>query len=146
MVEQTAVPDVKQLVRCELGCACPDHVFEHIAILEASARFAGLPGDYLIEVGNRLLLLVIRSASWREVAAQLKRLFMRGRELRDSQGFNRFRLVVAVPEVAAAQAALAECFDLAVDHDDRMHLHVIRADVLETHGLGRVLKDVSASR
>jgi hypothetical protein len=131
-VQQAAFPDVKRLVRSELGCACPDHVFERIEILPA---FAGLPGDHLITVGNRLLLLVINSSTWQEVLDQLGHLCTLGRQLRDAQGFNRFRLVVAVPEVAVARAALAGRFDAAVDHDDRMHLHVIRSQVLAAHGL-----------
>jgi hypothetical protein len=144
MVQQTAIPHLKHLLRSELGCACPDPVFERIDILDASARFADLPGDYLIAVGERLLLLVISSSSWQEVLDRLDHLFMRGRELRDARGFNRFRLVVAVPEAAAAQAALAAHFDAAVDHDDRMHLHVIRSEVLAAHGLVTDDKDVSA--
>jgi len=146
MVQQTDVPDVKHLVRSELGCACPDRVFERIDIREASSRFADLPGDYLIGVGNRLLLLVISSACWREVAARLEHLFRRGRELRDAQGFNRFRLVVAVAEVAAARAELAERFAALPDRDDRMHLHVIRSEVLAAHGLVADEKDMSAPR
>lgn len=146
LVQQTGVPDVKHLVRFELGCACPDQVFERIDILEASSRFADLPGDYLIAVGNRLLLLVISSASCWEVAARLERLFMRGRELRDSEGFNRFRLVVAVAEVAAARAELAERFAALPDRDDRMHLHVIRSEVLAAHGLVRAHRRISEPR
>ena len=134
-VHQTALPDVKRLVRSELGCACPDHVFERIEIFPASSGFAGLPGDHLIAVGNRLLLLVISSSTWQEVVDQLEHLCASGRQLRDAQGFNRFRMVVAVPEVAVARAALAAHFDAAVDHDDRMHLHVIRPEVLAAHGL-----------
>jgi len=144
MPQHTAFADVKHLVRSELGCACPEQVFEHIEILSASARFAGLPGDYLIAVGNRLLLLVISSSSWREVLQQLERLCVRGRELRDALGFNRFRLVVGVPELTAARAALVEHFDAAVDHDERMHLHVIHAEVLAAHGLGGEAKGSAA--
>ena len=134
-MQQISFPDVKGLVRSELGCACPDQVFERIEFLPASSAFPGLPGDCLIAVGNRLLLLVISSSTWQEVLDQLGHLCTLGRGLRDAQGFNRFRLVVAVPEVAAARAALAGHFDAAVDHDDRMYLHVIRSDVLAAHGL-----------
>jgi hypothetical protein len=134
-VQQTAFPDVKRLVRSELGCACPDHVFERIEVLPASSGFAGLPGDHLIAVGNRLLLLVISSSTWQEVLDQIEHLCTSGRQLRDAQGFNRFRLVVAVPEVAVARAALAGHFTAALDHDDRMHLHVIRSEVLAAHDL-----------
>jgi hypothetical protein len=134
-VQQTAFPDVKRLIRSELGCACPDHVFERIEVLPASSGFAGLPGDHLIAVGNRLLLLVISSSTWQQVLDQIEHLCTSGRQLRDAQGFNRFRVVVAVPEVAVARAALAGHFAAAIDHDDRMHLHVIRYEVLAAHGL-----------
>ncbi len=134
-MQRAVIPDVKRLVRSELGCACPDHVFERIEFLPASFGFAGLPGDHLIAVGNRLLLLVVSSSTWQEVLDQLEGLCTSGRQLRDAQGFNRFRLVVAVPKVAVAWAALAGPFDAAVDHDDRMHLHVICSEVLAAHGL-----------
>ena len=134
-MQQTAFADVKRLIRSELGCACPDHVFERIEVLPASSGFAGLPGDHLIAVGNRLLLLVISSSTWQEVLDQIEHLCTSGRQLRDAQGFNRFRVVVAVPEVAVARAALAGHFAAAIDHDDRMHLHVIRYEVLAAHGL-----------
>ena len=134
-MQQTAFPDVKRLVRSELGCACPDHVFERIEVLPASSGFAGLPGDHLIAVGNRLLLLVISSSTWQQVLDQIEHLCTSGRQLRDAQGFNRFRLVVAVPEVTVARAALAGHFAAALDHDDRMHLHVIRSEVLAAHDL-----------
>lgn len=133
-MQNTALPDVKHLVRSVLGCACPDQVFDSIDIRPASARFPGLPGDHLIAIGDRLLLLVISSSSWQEVLDPLERLFVRGRELRDGDGFNRFRLVVAVQELGPAQAALTERFRALADADDRMHLHVIGTEVLSALG------------
>lgn len=129
-MQQTAFPGVKQLVRSELGCACPEAVFEHIDALETSRCFAGLPGDHLFAIGNRLLLLVISSSPWQEVLGQLESLFMRGRELRDREGLHRFRLVVAAPDTDAAQAALELCFRASPNRDDRMHLHVIAPQTL----------------
>jgi hypothetical protein len=131
---RTSLPDIKQLVRAQLGCACPDQVFDSIDLLGAAAGFAGMPGDYLIAVSDRLLLLVVSSARWQEVLDQLDVLLIRGRQLRDAEGFNRFRLVVGVTERAAAQAALAERFAALPDLDDRVHLHVVSAETLAELG------------
>jgi hypothetical protein len=127
MQQEPGYASLKHLVRTELGCACPDRVFEHIRELGAQRCFSGLPGDRLFAIGDRLLLLIVSSSAWREVLGALAQLFARGRELRDSQGMNRFRLVVSVTEVTSARDALEQRFAAAVDPDERMHLHVIPA-------------------
>lgn len=119
-----ALAALKQLVRGELGCTCPERVFDRVEVLQSPPRLAGLPGDCLLAIGNRLLLLVIRSCDWHKVLQQLEPLSRYGRELRDAQGYNRFRLVVGTNQVAAAQAALIERWGALPHRDDRMHLHV----------------------
>ncbi len=122
--------EIKHFVRRELGCACPDQVFDSIDVLDAPPRFPGLPGDYLIAIGHRLLILVIGTRSWQEVAPCLEQLFSRGRDIRDAEGFGRFRLVVVTGDIEVARPALAKLFDALTETDDRVYLHVIAPEGL----------------
>lgn len=125
---------VRRFVRGTLGCSCPDEVFETIDVVKSPPWFEGLPGDYLLAIGNRLLVLVISTRRWEDVLQDLEELFLRGRELRDTEGFNRFRLVVATPDVEAARPVLMAQFDSLSHLDKRLHLHVILTGGLQ--GLG----------
>ena len=122
--------DIKHFVRGELGCACPDEVFEVMDVQHAPSRFEGLPGDCLIVIGRRLLVLLIDTGHWRDVSRHLDSLVSRGRELRDAGGFNRIRFVVATPDKEAAETVLREQFGGLPSLDDRIHLHVISPEGL----------------
>jgi hypothetical protein len=117
---------VTHFVRHTLGCGCPDEVFEHIRIDTQPEAFNGLPVDYLIDIGGRLLVAVCISADWRQLRQSLAAIVHNAREYRDRNGFNRFRLVVAAEETQTAQAALQVQFESAIaDGDEKIHLHVL---------------------
>jgi hypothetical protein len=121
-----SVPQATHFVRHTLGCGCPDEVFEHIRIDTKPEVFIGLPVDYVIDVGGRLLVAVCMTADWRQLQQKLADTVRRAREYRDSNGFNRFRLVVAAEDTQTAQAALQAQFESAIaDGDEKMHLHVL---------------------
>ena len=63
----TLFSNIKRFIRSELGCACPDGVFEAIDVQHAPSRFEGLPGDRLIVIAKRLLVLLIDTGHWRDV-------------------------------------------------------------------------------
>jgi hypothetical protein len=116
---------IERFVRDELGCDCPAQVFEHVDVVHAHTAFSDLPGDYLLRIGGRLLVLVVLAPSWRPLAGVLGELFERGRAERDAEGFNRFRLVVATEDPQSATrelGAILKQFPLA---DDRLHLHAV---------------------
>ena len=120
-------------MRDALGCTCPDEVFRSVRIQHPGADFAGLPPGYLIEIGGRLLVLVIETDQWEALSPPLETLVAHGRRLRDAGGFHRFRLVIATPEFTVARAALARQFAAFADFDERLHLHVLSpADVPQT--------------
>lgn len=126
----TLFSNIKHFIRSELGCACPDEVFEAIDVQHAPSRFEGLPGDCLIVIAKRLLVLLIDTGHWRDVSRHLESLVSRGRELRDVGGFNRIRFVVATPDNEAAKTVLMEQFGSLPSLDDRIHLHVISPEGL----------------
>jgi hypothetical protein len=116
---------IEGFVRNALGCTCPDEVFRSVRIQHPGADFAGLSPGYLIEIGGRLLVLVIETDRWEALSPPLETLVSQGRRLRDAGGFRRFRLVIATPKVTAARAALARQFAAFSDRDERLHLHVL---------------------
>ncbi len=121
---------IKQLVRVELGCSCPEKVFDTIDVDFEPDRFTGLPVDCVIEIGGRLLVVLVWTGHWRDVSADLERLATRGRDLRDSSRFNRLRFVIASAECDVAEKVLMEQFAALTSVDDRLHLHVVAPEVV----------------
>jgi len=127
-LKPTFFSNIKHFVRGELGCACPDEVFATMDVQRAPARFEGVPGDCLIVIARRLLILLINTGHWQDVSRHLESLVDRGRELRDAEGFNRIRFVVVTRDTATAEPVLMEQFGGLPSLDDRIHLHVIRPE------------------
>ena len=121
---------VVSFVQEALGCGCPDEVLQDIQIEAHPYSFAGQPIDYLVRIGGRLLLAISMSSRWAEVAGKLRRLLETGKNLRDRNGFSRFRLVVSSDEPENPTAALQEQFIGLAGMDDKVHLHVIRPSAL----------------
>ena len=122
--------EVVSFVQEALGCSCPDEVLQDIQIEAHPYSFAGQPIDYVVRIGGRLLLAVSASSAWAEVAGELRQLLETGKNLRDRNGFNRFRLVVSSDEPENASAALQEHFIGFTGIDDKVHLHVVRPSTL----------------
>ena len=87
---------IKSFVQNNLGCGCSDEVFSFIQVEKNPDDFHSLPVDYLITIGNRLLIGICLYENL-DVGAikNISRSLSAGKKLRDRNGFNRFRLVVA---------------------------------------------------
>ena len=131
---QTTVNTLRQqiepFVREELGCRCPDEVFCDIRVVEKPAAFEGLPVDYALAIGGRLLVVVCLPERWRDVSRQLRELVHQGRQVRDQGGYNRFRLIVPTVERGAACQELETRFSVLAGADQRGHLHIVAPVVL----------------
>ena len=116
--------EVEGFIRGTLGCACPDEVFERIAISPVSP-LPGLPIDGSLEVGGRLLIYVSILKDIHLLTEKFDQIIREGKHARDSRGFNRFRFVVVAAQVEATEAVLAPLFGSLPFVDDKMHLHII---------------------
>jgi len=125
---------IERFVREELGCDCPSEVFEHVDVVHAHTAFSDLPGDYLLRIGGRLLVLVVLAPSWRPLGPVLGELLERGRAERDAEGFNRFRLVVATEDPEAAARELGRILEQLHPQDARLHLHAVAPAQLPDFG------------
>ena len=118
-------PDLIHFIRDVLGCTCPDEVLADIVVVPDPDGFAGLPVDFLLRVGGRLMVGIWASDAPGDVGEILSRCFSAGRALRDAEGFNRFRLVVASDDPDADANRLRPAFDGLAALDAKLHLHVI---------------------
>ena len=118
---------IEKFVRKSLGCTCPNEVFNFIRIEHNPVAFGNLQQGYLLTIGGVLLVYVVETHNWESVTSHLEQIFMRGREMRDTGEFNRFRLVVVTSDIQPAQQVLLRQFDVL---DDRLHLHVIEREQL----------------
>jgi hypothetical protein len=78
-----------------------------------------------LDVGGRLLIFVVRPPLGLPVERSLQGLLRQGLEERERDGFNRFRLVLAIgndPVIEAEATAALDAFD---QKDDRLHLHLV---------------------
>jgi hypothetical protein len=127
---ESGVPkeEIKRFVRDDLGCACPDEVFDAISVVHDPVEFNDLQKGYLYEIGGKLLVYLVKMHDWSSLIDSLEQIFNRGREMRDAGKFNRFRLVVVTPDVEPARQILFRQFDTLSGRDERLHLHVITPD------------------
>ncbi|MGB7934086.1 MAG: hypothetical protein WCH04_18035 [Gammaproteobacteria bacterium] len=116
---------IERFVRQELGCQCPAAVFRRIGVEDVPEEFGVWPQGRLISVGEKLLILVVRSDDPDTLHRMLGNLLLKGRRLREARGFNRFRLVIATTSADVMGPSLRENFERLHGMDERLHLHVI---------------------
>ena len=119
---------IRQLIREELGCDCPEEVFDQIVVGYPSIFGSpNIPSSVQVLVGHRLLVSVVPVEHLQDVAKDARDLLSDCRGIRDENGLNRYRLVL-VGHVS--EEVLGELQKEASDMDDRMHVHLIEPDRL----------------
>ncbi len=118
---------LKSFIRDELGCGCPEEVFSKIRIEKNPNAFYGLSIDYLITIGDRLLVGICCLSQNLEkgIDAKVEKSLAAGKRMRDNVGFNRFRLVVISENHDSFVDVVQERFADLTGLDDKVHLHII---------------------
>lgn len=134
--------NIQAFVQNVLHCECPPDVFSYISIAENYTIYGHkktpITIDKRINVGHRLLVYLIELSSdgvAQVVETRFHEILECGRLERDSAQFNRFRLVLAVPEPPSTTSAQTkfeanyhELF-LTFLHqngdDSKIHLHIV---------------------
>ncbi len=119
--------EIKRFVRQVLGCGCPEPVFEYIQRDRKPELSPGIPGDR-INVGNRLLIYMVRFNRLDIAKSQIRPLVSHGLKERDGKGFNRFRLVLFLPDIGDKETLAKEFEELGAD--EKTHLHVLHSKML----------------
>jgi hypothetical protein len=128
--EDTMNSAVKDFAVNVLGCGCPEEVFSSILLNTEPVPVGGVPLAFTIRIGGRLMVLGVAGETLRPQQGQLSTLVAAGMGIRDGEGFNRLRIVVASddPEI---EAVLRPAFARVPGLDERVHLHVVKRAQLE---------------
>lgn len=117
---------VRQLIREDLGCACPEGIFDEI-VVGCPAIFGGsnMRSSVQILVGRRLLVSLVPVNALKDVAKDAGNLLFDGKDVRDRHGLNRYRLVLVG---GVNREVIDELQEEAASIDDRMHVHLIEIE------------------
>ena len=109
---------IHEFATAELGCDCPEHVFEQIRVLKGEAS----PGKAFnaIVIGEQLLVLFGDYAALDPFDYEMPRLVLSGITYRDSMGLNRLRLVLG-NEVPVEYRKMID--EELTKYDDKVHVH-----------------------
>jgi hypothetical protein len=118
---------VERLVRDRLGCSCPEAVFARIGL----DYRGGSPPEVDLRIGGRLLVHLRRPGAAPDAEAALPEWLARGRDTRDAEGLNRFRLVLGLAADSADVERLQARFRTLSGGDRRLHLHLLPPDELD---------------
>ena len=127
---------ITRFVREELGCGCPDEVFEQIERKQLS-DIGGTDQSFRLLIGERLLIYLLQPMETTLLGQSIETWIATGREDRDANGYNRFRLVVVMPDgtEAARITELEKLFVTFAADDEKLHLHLLEQS--EIHSINR---------
>jgi len=120
-------PEIKRFVQATLGCSCPEEAFDKI---DCATDGSG-PWSKRIDVGHRLLIYILDATDVPDLAASVASALQVGVAERNTEGFNRFRLVVASSNSAGIRATAEDAFVRSSTGDERAHLHLVALDDVE---------------
>ncbi len=116
---------IKLFVIQTLGCACPEEVFQYILCQNNIKLNDDILLHNKINIGNRLLIYVVKMNNPDFVKSYLPVLVSTGKKERDNSGFNRFRLVVATDRVEQTKQVADSVFKNLKEKDEKIHLHIV---------------------
>lgn len=122
--------DLQGFIRDTLGCGCPDAVLRRIQPLDELELLGGVPVRLALDVGGRLLVILIEDDALESEGSALRDALEAGRRMRDRRGMNRFRLVVVSDAPEGIEMRKRRLTERASFDDQRVHLHVIGPDDL----------------
>ncbi len=134
-------PDlIKKFVRDELGCSCQDEVFYNIKFqnhVELEHKFFI---DKAVTVGNRLLIFILNVTTGIKIEKSVEKLVNHGRNWRDSEELNRFRLVLITTTPDTLEKKIKNKFKKLVKDDEKIHLHIINRKILVKNNYGFLIE------
>jgi hypothetical protein len=121
---------VKDFVVNVLGCGCPEEVFSSILLETAPGPVGGIPLDFTIRIGGRLMVLGVAGETLHSPQGSLATLVAAGMGIRDGEGFNRVRIVV-IRDDPESETMVRNIFAGVQGLDERVHLHVVKKGIID---------------
>jgi len=120
---------IKLFVKNALGCGCPENVFEKIDVSKLLVE--NEKEITRIVVGDTLLIYVMQPDPSGDLVDSVEAIGLAGKIDRDTNSYNRFRLVVSGFGDGLQQQKAAERFSKLFDTDDRLHIHFVKQEQVE---------------
>jgi hypothetical protein len=122
--------NLKVFIRNTLGCGCPERVFEKIDVsdLQTGEREKKITR---VVVGDVLLIYVMQRESSGNLVDSVESIGLAGKTDRDTNNYNRFRLVVSGFEDVAQQKEISERFSKSFSTDEKMHIHFVNKELID---------------
>lgn len=121
---------IKVFVKNTLGCGCPEKVFEKIDV----SKLQTVENEKEITrvvVGGTLLIYVIRPRLAGDFVDSVEAIGLAGKNDRDTNNYNRFRLVVSGFDDDVQQEKVSERFSKTFNTDDKMHIHFVNQELVK---------------
>ena len=128
-MNEDSIYRLQNFVRSTLGCGCDD---EFLRSIRCTRTGPGIDSPLTrLDVGGRLLIYVLTvDDDPRPAILALPAVIASGVVERDTEGFNRLRVVVATENPEELRERAEEVFAASAPMDDRIHLHVIEVSDL----------------
>ena len=121
---------IKVFVKDTLGCGCPEKVFEKIDVSKLQT-VENEKEITRIVVGGTLLIYVIRPKLPGDFVDSVEAIGLAGKNDRDTNNYNRFRLVVSGFEDEVQQGKVAGRFSALFNTDEKMHIHFVDQELVD---------------
>jgi hypothetical protein len=122
--------NLKVFIKNTLGCGCPDKVFEKIDVgdLQTGEREKMITR---VVVGDTLLIYVMHRELSDNLVDRVESVGLAGKTDRDTNSYNRFRLVISGFEDVAQQKEISERFSKSFGADEKMHIHFVNKELID---------------
>ncbi len=121
---------LKVFVKNTLGCGCPEKVFAKIDVSKLTTVEHEKEITRIV-VGDTLVIYIIRLESSGAFVDSVELIGLAGKADRDTNNYNRFRLVISSFEDDVQQERVSERFSKLFNTDEKMHIHFVSQKLLE---------------
>jgi len=121
---------IEVFVKNTLGCGCPEKVFEKIDV--SKLLIPGYEKEITrIVVGDTLLIYLIRPELIANFVDSVEAIGLAGKNDRDTNKHNRFRLVVSGIDDDVLQGKVSVRYSKSFNNEEKMHIHFVDKELVD---------------
>ena len=115
---------IKSFIRSDLGCDCPEEVFDTIKYEHNSKLWHDRAIDHVLVVGDRLVVYICFVDDTKGFKSNFKKILGYGTKWRDDYGLNRFRLVIVTEKIKRFTVFIIDLLKLlSTQYPDTYRIH-----------------------